>query len=180
MPQRALQARRVVGAARTPDAATRAAVRFRLATAGDVPALVALINAAYAPVDWWLFGHARTDGAETRAALADARAQVSVGELEGRAVAHGILRLEDAAAELGLVAVAPEAQSRGIGALLIAETERRARDAGFDVLYLHCIRENGLPAYYAALGYAEAGEERTRNWGARQEFTLVHMTKALR
>ncbi|HZP58087.1 MAG TPA: GNAT family N-acetyltransferase [Dehalococcoidia bacterium] len=157
-------------------------MRFRLATAGDVPALVALINAAYAPVDWWLFGHARTDGAETRAALADARAhaQVIVGELEGRAVAHGILRLEDAAAELGLVAVARQAQSRGIGALLIAETERRARDAGFDALHLHCIRENGLPAYYAALGYAEAGEERTRDWGARREFTLVHMTKALR
>jgi len=182
MPQRPIEARRPVAAARAkqPDAATTESVRLRDGTADDAPALVALINAAYRPVDWWLFEQLRTDAEELSDVFANPDAQVIVAEIDGSVAGDVVLTLRPGAADIGLVAVAPDAQGRGIATLMIAEAERRARAAGHDALHLHCIRENGLQPYYESLGYAAAGEEHGRMWESLHEFTLVHMRKVLR
>ncbi|MBF6599539.1 MAG: GNAT family N-acetyltransferase [Dehalococcoidia bacterium] len=180
MPQRPIEARRTVGAShRTPDAATRAGVRIREATPGDVPALVTLINAAYKPVDWWLFEQLRTDGEELLDALADPDGTLIVAEMDGALAGHLALWLRPDEAHFGLLATGPAFQGRGIAPLLIAEAERRARDAGYHALGLGCIRENGLPAYYESLGYRVTQESPSRLWDARQEFTYVEMAKDL-
>ena len=158
----------------------RASVRFRLVRAADVPALVALINDAYRPVDWWLFKQLRTDASDLRERLADPQAQPIVAEHDGRIAGHLALWLRPDEAEFGLLATAVELQGRGIGTLLVEEAERRARDAGYAEIGLHCVHENGLPAYYASLGYRVTHEERGRMWGADRDWTLVQMAKALR
>ena len=154
-------------------------MRLRDGTADDVPTLVALINAAYKPIDWWLFEQLRTDGEELERLAVDPNGEMIVAELDGRTVGHVALTMEDDGAHVGLVAVDPAVQGRGIATLLMAEAERRTRDAGREALHLHCIRENGLQEYYESLGYAAADEERGRMWDALHEFTLVHMRKDL-
>jgi predicted N-acetyltransferase YhbS len=181
MPQCPLEARRTVGAAhRDADAGTRAAVRIRDATADDVPALVELINAAYKPVDWWLFGQLRTDGEELRDALHDPDGRLIVAEIDGVLAGHLALWLRPDKAHFGLLATAVAQQGRGIAPLLIEEAERRARDAGYEELGLGCVRENGLPPYYESLGYRVASESTGQLWDAKEEFTFVQMSKALR
>lgn len=54
------------------------------------------------------------------------------------------------------VAVAPAQQGKGIGARLVAESERVARSLGFHVLLLHA-RETAVP-FYEHLGYAQEGD----------------------
>lgn len=158
----------------------RASVRFRPARAADVPALVALINDAYRPVDWWLFKQLRTDADELRERLADPQAQLIIAEHDGRISGHLALWLRPDEAEFGLLATAVDLQGRGIATLLVEEAERLARDIGYAKIRLHCVQENGLPAYYASLGYRVTHEERGRMWDATQEWTHVYMVKELR
>jgi len=181
MPQRPLEARRTVGGAhRTADAALRSAVHIREAAPDDVPALVELINAAYQPVDWWLFGQYRTDAEELSDALHDPDGQLIVAEVDGALAGHLVLWLRPDEAHFGLLATDVAYQGRGIAPLLIAEAERRARDAGYLSIGLGCIAENGLPGYYASLGYEVVSESRGQLWDANQEFTFVQMSKGLR
>ncbi len=181
MPQRPLEARRTVGGAhRTADAALRDAMILRTATEADVPALVELINAAYQPVDWWLFGQYRTDAEELRDALHDPDGQLIVAEVDGILAGHLVLWLRPDEAHFGLLATDVGHEGRGIAPLLIAEAERCARGAGYANIGLGCIAENGLPAYYASLGYEVVSESRGQLWDAKQEFTYVQMSKSLR
>lgn len=54
------------------------------------------------------------------------------------------------------VAVSPELQGRGIGAILVAESEKLAKSLGFDRMSLHA-RETAVP-FYKRLGYHIEGE----------------------
>lgn len=181
MPQRPLEARRTVAPrARRPDASFASRVRFREAGARGISALVALINEAYRPVDWWLFGHVRTSEDELRRSLSDPETTHVVAEVDGELAGHFALHLRQDGAEFGLVARAEQFAGQGLPALLVQEAERRARDAGYEEMELGCIRENGLQAYYESLGYRGVREERSRQWGAQQDFTLVHMRRKLR
>lgn len=59
---------------------------------------------------------------------------------------------------MGLVAVREDCQGRGLAKRLLAEGERRARQAGFDQMTLHFPyewRDDMLP-FYTARGYTEA------------------------
>jgi ribosomal protein S18 acetylase RimI-like enzyme len=89
-------------------------------------------------------------------------AEVWVAEAGDGAVA-GVLVLEPRAESLLLenVAVAPEAQGRGIGGALVAHAEQRARELGLPEVTLytnvHMTENLGL---YPALGYVETGRRR--------------------
>ena len=81
-----------------------------------------------------------------------------VAEREGRIVGHVLfsrLMVESpggesvAAVALAPLAVAPEAQSRGVGAALVEEAHRRLRLAGETLSVVL-----GEPAYYGRFGYA--------------------------
>lgn len=59
---------------------------------------------------------------------------------------------------LNLIAVAPEARGRGVGALLVAEADRQARAAGFKTLTLSTFEADaGLMRFYAGCGFAVIG-----------------------
>lgn len=175
--------RRMPGAAKQPSAEVRARVRLRDATEDDIQALVDIINAAYRPVDWWLFGRLRTSEEEYRRELGKPGAQSIIAERDSEPVAHVALWLERsgtwAGAWIGMVATAPQAQGQGIATLLAEEVERRAASAGFRVVKLSCVRENGLVEYYESLGYEVEREERGLMWDALHEWTHTYMRKAL-
>ena len=66
---------------------------------------------------------------------------------------------------LGLVAVDPAIQKRGLGRRIILEAEHTARRQGFAKVALGTLTEQGNPRYYEALGYRTV---------ARQQFEAGH------
>ncbi|MBI5284286.1 MAG: GNAT family N-acetyltransferase [Chloroflexi bacterium] len=180
MPQRPLQARDAVTARpKQPDAAFRAAVRFRTADETDVPAVVPMINAAYLRESHLLPGP-RIDPDRLLAELRQPDTQLILAETGG--VLAGSVRLitRDDRAYFGLLATDPALQGRGLASMLIDHVERKARDAGFDALYLQCVKELGLPPFYASLGYSVITEiPGVTDWGALRPWTKVEMKKAL-
>ncbi|MHB8376146.1 MAG: GNAT family N-acetyltransferase [Dehalococcoidia bacterium] len=153
---------------------------MRDSTDADISLLVEIVNAAYKPVDFWLFQQLRTSEEDFRHETRKPGAQSIVAELDAAVVAHVALWLEDGDAWIGLFATAPEAQGQGIATVLAEEAERRARTAGYRQLRLGCVRENGLQPYYESLGYRVEREEHGRMWDATQEWTHVYMVKELR
>jgi GNAT superfamily N-acetyltransferase len=154
-------------------------VRFRSASEADVRALVELINAAYEPVDFWLFGVLRTDAEQLHVLLADREVSLVVAELDSGLAGHVELSFRHGRAMFGLLATASPARGRGVGTLLVEEAERRARAAGFRAIWLECVRENGLEDYYDSLGYRTVATEEGRMWDARHDWTLARMKKDL-
>lgn len=137
----------------------------RLAGPDDAGALRALVRAAYAK-------YVPRLGREPAPMLDDYAARIAAGQawiLEEDGQALGALILEDEAEALLLynIAVAPEAQGKGVGKRLLAFTEAEARRRGYALLRLYTnelMVEN--VAMYPRLGFtethrdAEAGHRR--------------------
>ena len=146
--------------------------RLRRALAADVPALVALQQAAYARNRPLL-------GVEPMPLLADYADILATQEIwlaEDRGVLEGalILDLRGGALLIWSVAVAPAAQGRGIGNRLLAAADQRARELGHVTLRLYTGEPlTGNIAWYERHGYAVERVE------ALPERRLVHMVKTL-
>ena len=109
---------------------------IRNATREDLPALHRLIERAYrgetARRGWTheadLLGGQRTDPESLTAALTDLTRQVILAESAGAII--GSVTVENRGhglAYLGMLAVDPDRQGSGVGSLLVAEAERRAK-----------------------------------------------------
>ncbi len=75
---------------------------------------------------------------------------------EGREVrgCYGLIRTREQAGRLDRLAVAPEHQGRGLGALLLDDARRRAGDAGMILLEVSILHENdGLLRWYTKRGF---------------------------
>lgn len=141
---------------------------MRRATADDFAAVVALQHAAYAKNRPIL-------GVEPQPLLADyaqvfADYEVWLAESAGL---DGVLILEPRAEDLLIwsVAVAPAAQGRGVGNVMLAFAEIRARDIGRSCIRLY----TGQPlafniAWYQRQGYVE---ESTEDLGDRVVVNLI-------
>jgi GNAT superfamily N-acetyltransferase len=139
---------------------------FRRATPRDVPAIVALTNAANAgdgDGSWTheanLFAGKRTDEEEILAKMA--AGAVFILRIEGRQVV-GSFYIEPlrTSSYLGLLAVHPALQKRGVGKQLLAEGERIARDDwGCKSMMITVLAEHRpeLAAFYQRRGYARTG-----------------------
>jgi N-acetylglutamate synthase-like GNAT family acetyltransferase len=144
-------------------------VKLRRATIDDLPAVVALQCAAYAKNRPLL-------GVEPLPLLADYaeifRAyEVWLAERDG--ALDGVLILEPRADDLLIwsVAVAPAAQGRGVGNVMLGYTEVRARELGRTCIRLY----TGQPlafniAWYTRHGYAH---ESTEDMGDRVRVNLI-------
>lgn len=75
----------------------------------------------------------------------------------GAAVGCLVLVGQGTNVKLRQVAVCESLQGSGIGALMVAESERKARELGFQRMVLHA-RESAV-GFYLRLGYACEGEE---------------------
>jgi ribosomal protein S18 acetylase RimI-like enzyme len=132
-------------------------VERRPAVTADESAITAIVRAAYV-------GYVERIGREPAPMTADHAAAIAAGEVtvavDGDEVV-GVLVVRPRGDDLLLenVAVAPAAQGRGIGRLLIGHAEDLARADGRPavVLYTHA-RMTENRALYPALGYTEVGQ----------------------
>lgn len=142
-------------------------------TAGqeDVPALHALVEAAYrgntARRGWTheadLLGGQRTDTNKLEELIAAPESAILLAELEGQVL--GCVHVEaklGALAYLGLLSVRPDAQATGLGSRLIAAAEQLAEQTfGAGTMEMTVLKQRPeLIAYYERRGYRRTGEER--------------------
>jgi N-acetylglutamate synthase-like GNAT family acetyltransferase len=130
---------------------------IRPATVADVPALVALINRAFAIERLFVDGD-RTDVAEVERLLGEGGFLIA----EDRHMLLGCVHVEQRADRgyFGLLAIEPAAQRRGIGRALIAAAEGDCRDRGATAMDLRIVNLRAeLPPFYRALGYREVATE---------------------
>ena len=99
----------------------------------------------------------------------------------GRLCAYGEVWTDDAAAEAELahLVVAPEARGRGIGRRLVALLSRRARELGFEEIWVRVLSTNEAAlATYAAAGFVRAAPEQEAGFNAGQPHSYVWMRLA--
>lgn len=129
-------------------------MHVRLASDGDVAAIVALINVAYA-VETFLDG-TRTTEEEVRRQVADRHFLVAVDGSDLAAVVR--VEVNGSRGYFGMLAVVPARRRTGLGRLMIESAETIARERGcthMDITVLSLRVE--LPALYRAFGYREVG-----------------------
>ncbi|MEV6932618.1 GNAT family N-acetyltransferase [Dactylosporangium sp. NPDC051485] len=142
-------------------------ITFREAAPGDVPRLVELVQSAYrgesSRAGWTteadLLDGQRADPDMVAAAIADPAGAVLVAETAGELVACCQIERRDGHAYFGMFAVDPARQAAGLGAAVLAEAERRARD-GWQVTEMRMtviVQREDLIAWYVRRGYARTG-----------------------
>ncbi len=167
-----------------------AALGFRFAAPGDVPAVVALVESAYrgeaSRAGWTteadLLHGQRTDGSMVLATVEHPAMHVLLAERDGLLLACCELtepRVDtpagdaattasgSGAAYLGMFAVRPDLQGGGIGRAVLDEAARIARDdwgaRALELSTLHLRTE--LIAWYERRGFARTGELRPFPYG---------------
>jgi GNAT superfamily N-acetyltransferase len=141
---------------------------FRRARAGDAAAIVAVVNAANsgaAGASGWtheagLFEGQRIDVAEVLEHLAVPGSAFVLCFDGQEIVGCAYLKEVRSAAYMGLLAVRPLLQARGLGSALIAECERVARDAWQCPAMLISVMTSHRPeltAFYERRGFARTG-----------------------
>jgi ribosomal protein S18 acetylase RimI-like enzyme len=141
---------------------------FRSALAQDADAVVALVESAYrgpSSREGWtteadLLGGQRTDRQEVDALLASAQATIVLASLNAELVGCVCVRVEPAElAHVGMFAVRPHLQSRGLGRALLAEAERVARARGAHEAEMTVLEQRPeLLAWYERRGWQRTGE----------------------
>ncbi|MFJ8478018.1 GNAT family N-acetyltransferase [Kitasatospora sp. NPDC094011] len=170
---------------------------FRNAVAADVPALVELVESAYrgdaSRAGWTteadLLDGQRTDADGVREIIDDPRAVLLVAERAGELVACCHVEGRSDHAYFGMFAVRPQLQGGGLGASVLAEAERRAREElGAARMHMTVIRVRAeLIAYYERRGYVRTGQLSPFPYGderfgvpKRQDLAFELLTKSLR
>ena len=135
-----------------------AGVTIRDADAADLPSLLELINAAYRPAEGHFIEGDRLTGPELHDYFARGRFLVAARDGESPAACVFVQPGAAGRAYLGLLAVEPTAQRRGLGRLMMAAAEQHCRRAGrcaIDILIVSLRTE--LPPFYASLGFVACG-----------------------
>ena len=131
---------------------------MREATAADVPALVALINAAFA-MEWDFVNRERTSAGEI-VELMTKRTFLVVAAAPAGVHACVYLERRGRRVYLGMLAVHPARQKRGLGRRMMAESEARCRAWGCTGVDIRIVnRRTELPPIYAQMGFVERGTE---------------------
>lgn len=141
---------------------------YRIAMPADVAAVVRLVESAYrgdaSRVGWTteadLLDGQRTDALSIAALVASPDDRLLLAEREGALVASCHLRREGDTAYFGMFAVDPALQARGVGRVVLAEAERRARaEFGAKEMRMTVIDcRDELIAWYERRGYARTGQ----------------------
>jgi GNAT superfamily N-acetyltransferase len=156
------------------------ALEFRRAAASDIVAIVTLVNSAYrgesSRVGWTteadLLGGQRTDADEV-ASLIETEGSMILLCLDGPELIGSMhLQRSPEGVWLGMLAVRPVLQGRGVGRRFLAEAERRARaEWGVARASMTVIsRRRELIAWYERRGYRRTG--RFRDFPADPRFGI--------
>lgn len=142
-------------------------VEFRYARATDAAAIVALVESAYrgdaSRVGWTteadLLGGQRTDLDDVAGILAEPDARLLLATEGDAIVGSVLLRREEDGLYLGMLAVRPQLQAKGLGKRLLAEAEARGRqEFGARRARMTVIEQRSdLIAWYQRRGYVDTG-----------------------
>ena len=159
----------MLGGLRLPGGNGDRTLVFRFAHAGDIPAIVALVESAYrgesSRAGWTteadLLDGQRTDAETISTVLAGRGSAMLLAEADGELV--GCCQLEQrpqAEAYFGMFAVRPGRQGQGWGGQILAEAERLARDewSASTMLLSVLAQRPDLMAWYERRGYRRTGE----------------------
>ncbi len=129
-------------------------LRVRLATAADMDAMIAIVNAAFS-IETFLDGP-RTD--EQRISAMMSKGEFLLAEDAGNVVACVYVEQRGERGYFGMLAVDPTRQNQGLGRVMVAAAEKYCRERGcgqveIDVLSLR----TELPPFYQRLGYVKTG-----------------------
>lgn len=140
-----------------PTNAAQSDIRIRAATARDMPAMISLVNRAFA-VETFIDG-TRTD--EERMAEMMRKGEFLLAERgSGRVLACVYTELRGERGYFGMLAVDPSEQGTGLGRRMVEAAEDYCRRRGckaMDITVLNLRPE--LPPFYRKLGYTETGTE---------------------
>jgi GNAT superfamily N-acetyltransferase len=151
---------------------TSPALSFPLGTAGDVADVVALVESAYrgdaSRAGWTteadLLEGQRTDVDAVRAIIASTTSQLLLARDEdgGLMACCQLERRDEGVSYFGMFAVRPDRQGSGLGRLVLAEAERRAREdwAARAMEMTVIAQRRDLIAWYVRRGYAETEQTR--------------------
>ena len=170
---------------------------LRLATASDVPALVALVNVAYrgesSRAGWAteadLLGGIRIDADRLATEMATDGNVVLVHEEDGDIIACVHLERQGKHSYLGMLTTKPTLQAKGIGRRMLGSAEAwaaehwRSQEMHMTVI----IQRETLVAWYERCGYANTGETKPfpygdERWGLpkRDDLAFYVLKKPLR
>ncbi|MGQ0847258.1 MAG: GNAT family N-acetyltransferase [Sporichthyaceae bacterium] len=150
-------------------------LQFRLATADDVPALLALVHSAYrgdaSRVGWTteadLLDGQRTDPELLVAELANPATTVLYAvDPDGPLACAAVTDRGAGVAYFGMFAVRPSAQGGRVGSAMLAAAEDCAR--GFGAVRMEMtviVQRTDLIAWYVRRGYAPTGERQPFPYG---------------
>jgi len=170
---------------------------LRLATASDVPALVALVNSAYrgesSRAGWAteadLLGGTRIDEARLAATIATDGNVVLVHEEDGDIIACVHLERRGANGYLGMLTTKPTLQAKGIGRRMLGSAEAWAAEhwQSQEMHMTVIVQREALVAWYERRGYARSGDTKPFPYGderfgipTRQDLAFHVLKKALR
>jgi ribosomal protein S18 acetylase RimI-like enzyme len=142
---------------------------FRLATAADIDAIVALVNSAYrgdsSRAGWTteadILGGQRTDAGEISRLVTKHDSAMLLCLRDGEPIGSGHLeRINAATAYFGMLVIKPVLQGQGLGRLMMTEAEHFAvREWGASRMQMQVITlRTELIAYYERCGYRRTGE----------------------
>jgi GNAT superfamily N-acetyltransferase len=147
-----------------------------------VPALVAMVNAAYRASEGDVFpGTTRVQRTDAMRRLDGTLVAVIGGEIAG-CVRY---EAEPPVAHFGLLATDVSRQGSGIASMLIEHVEQLAREAGCAAMRIEVVKEGGHVPFYERRGYAVTketdGQEWNggQDWGAAGPWHMVDMEKRL-
>jgi ribosomal protein S18 acetylase RimI-like enzyme len=147
-------------------------VPLRRASSHDIPAIVALTEAAYLPNESIIGVPSLPRIADYRQVLAEH--EVWLAESDGALDAVLVLEEEPAKFTLWSIAVAPAATGKKLGSMLMDFTEERARALGHDAVHLYThARLSDRIGWYERLGY------QITHYEDLPDRRLVHMRKSL-
>jgi GNAT superfamily N-acetyltransferase len=151
-------------------------ITIRTAVAADVPGIVALLNSAFA-MERAFIDKDRTSTPEIERYMTTGTFFVVEGDASGPA---SCLYLEQRGDRLylGMLAVDPPQQGRGLGKQMIAAAERRAASLGCRALDIRIVNlRTELPPFYRALGFVDNGTEPLVDPQLLRPAHFIRMTK---
>jgi GNAT superfamily N-acetyltransferase len=150
----------------------------RIAGADDVPRIVALLNAAFA-MERDFVDHDRTSAPEIARYMTAGSFFLVDGE-DGALAACMYLEQRGDRLYLGMLAVTPAQQGRGVGRRMMAAAERHAATLGCCAVDIRIVnRRTELPPFYRLLGFVDNGTEPLDDPLLTKPAHFIRMTKRI-
>ena len=151
-------------------------ITLTAADAVDVPRIVSLLNAAFA-MEWDFINRDRTSVPEIVRYMTTGAFFVVDGQ-EGALAACMYLEQRGDRLYLGMLAVAPGQQGRGLGRQMMAAAEQHAAALGCGALDIRIVNHRTeLPPFYRSLGFVDNGTEPLEDTLLTKPAHFIRMTK---